>query len=457
MPIEKRPANPLPKGARAGSRQTHRVADGETLESLASKYHVPLRNLLLHNFATLNPAEINWYLREHVGCTLPTADGTNWRFSSKAQPGLIYLPDFVMRMEAIDIVGHAGAPPRLAGAGPTTILASSKFAHEFKYPPKPVETGYLLVQGRFAIEGEIRQQSGTIRSTIKKDQIKLAVETKLSDCTKATFAAKVDEKVLDKISDAVASGSKEGFVKALAAPIEASIKTTYRWGKLAVVPELGAEVSTTPVIVRVAGEFEDSLFVEGFPFHGKFVAKIGFNVGLSAKGWAYVASKVGRPALQRFLSSGGRALGAVAEWLVSEGVLLAGGVAIGTIIGTLAITALTAWIVNDAKRKGELQGLATWYVSAFVAKVFDEERPSGFIIGDVYLRDQLVELGERDAVLEARRVLREVGDPAMNGSDTAALAAYRNILVSGNGGSYYNTKVQLRNALEAKSRQLVGL
>src|SRR5881628_3018032 len=101
MPVEKRPANPLPKGARAGSRpQPHRVVDGETLESVAKKYGIAVNHLIQHNFGTLNPAEINWYLREHVGCTLPTRDGKNWRFSSIARPGLIYLPANTVRIQS---------------------------------------------------------------------------------------------------------------------------------------------------------------------------------------------------------------------------------------------------------------------------------------------------------------------------------------------------------------------
>ena len=344
MPVEKRPANPLPKGARAGSRpRPHRVVDGETLETVAKKHGIAINRLIQHNFGTLDPAEINWYLREQVGCTLPTKDGKNWRFSSTAHPGLIYLPDNTIRMEPMMVTGRLGDPIKLDAPGPTTVLASSKFAHEFKIPPdKPQDLGYLLIQARIAIEAEIKQEGGLIKTSLKKDQIKVALETKLTADTKATFAIKVDDKVLEKVSDAVASGSKDGFVKAITAPLEASIKTTYHWGRVAIVPELGGEFSTTPVIVRVAGEFEDYLFIEGGRFKGKFVVKIGFNVGLSAKGWAWVATKVGRPILQRFLATGGRVLAAVGEWLVAEGVLFGAAIAVGTVLGTLGLTSLMA-------------------------------------------------------------------------------------------------------------------
>ena len=49
MPVEKRPANPLPKGARAGSRpRPHRVVDGETLETVAKKHGIAINRLIQH-------------------------------------------------------------------------------------------------------------------------------------------------------------------------------------------------------------------------------------------------------------------------------------------------------------------------------------------------------------------------------------------------------------------------
>jgi hypothetical protein len=461
MPMERRPANPFAKGPRPGSRgQPHRVQDNETLETVAQKYGVSARQLMLHNFGTTDPAEVNWYLRENVGCKLPTRDQLNWRFSSAANPGLIYIPQQqLMRMDPLEVAVNLPATPvNLSLPGPPEFLASQKFTHEFKIPPKdPANLGYFIAQARIIVEGEMKQQGGVLKTSLRKDQVKLAVEKKLTEDTKATFGVKFEEKSLKPIAEAVAKGSKEHFFKALAGPFEASIKTTYRWGKLSVVPEAGLEFSTTPLVIRVAGEYEDSLILEGAPFKGKFVVKAGFNVGLSAKGWAWVGDKVGRPILRQFLAQGGRALVVVGEWLVAEGVLAAGAVVVGTIVGTLAITSLCAWAVQDAKRKGELIGLATWYVSAYTAKVFREPRPSGFIIGDTNLRDQLIVLGEKDALLDARAVLSKAGHAASQGSDQEALDAFCRMLWAENKGNDYNAKLQLKLALEEKSKKLAGL
>lgn len=37
--------------------------------------------------------EVNWYLKEYVGCKLVTPDRTNYVFSSSASPGIIYQPE----------------------------------------------------------------------------------------------------------------------------------------------------------------------------------------------------------------------------------------------------------------------------------------------------------------------------------------------------------------------------
>ena len=94
MPFEKRPPRLVPKGPPPGSRvPPHRVSDNESFDTLALKYGVTAKDITLHNFGTSDPAELNWYLREYVGCRVATADKHNWRFSSTAAPGIIYIPE----------------------------------------------------------------------------------------------------------------------------------------------------------------------------------------------------------------------------------------------------------------------------------------------------------------------------------------------------------------------------
>lgn len=92
MPIEKRPANPLPRDYVPPNGIPYKVRTHDDLGSVARKNGVPEHVLIAFNFATNEPAEINWYLRRNVGCVRATHDHKNWMFTSEASPGIIYLP-----------------------------------------------------------------------------------------------------------------------------------------------------------------------------------------------------------------------------------------------------------------------------------------------------------------------------------------------------------------------------
>ncbi len=461
MPIEKRPAHLVPKGPPRDSRPAgHKVSDNETFESIAHRYKIPVKQLIFFNFGTLNPAELNWYLREYVGCNLATHDKKNWRFSASAKPGLIYLPDNVMRMDPVIIIGQVSAPAvtqptiDLAKPGVPEFLASEKFSHEWKWPPEAKDFGNILAQAKIYIEGEIKQQKGVLKTAIKKNQIKLAIEKKLTDELKLAFGAKFEEKVLSNVVTAIQKGGKGDIAQAIGGAFEASLKSSYHWGNVAVTPEIGAEISKTPIILRVSGDYEDAMFMEGVPFRGKFSVKIGINVGLSVKGWTWVASKVGPQALKRYLMQGGRVLASIAEWLVSEAVLTAGAIIVGALAGTFGLVCLTGWITTDARHKGALLGLATWYGAAYAAKVFGDPRPSGSVYASTpeenKRRSELMDQGEKDAVADARAAAGSV-------PDADALAALRDAWTQEARGNPMNGKIMLREALLKRAKALVGL
>jgi Family of unknown function (DUF5995)/LysM domain len=70
----------------------YKVKDGDNWWSIASANRVDVGTLIDFNFKTSNTDEINWYLREKVGCRLETPDHDNYRFSSGDVPGKIYIP-----------------------------------------------------------------------------------------------------------------------------------------------------------------------------------------------------------------------------------------------------------------------------------------------------------------------------------------------------------------------------
>ena len=72
--------------------------------------------LCAYNFGTRVPAEINWYLRNKVGCVSCTADRKNYKFSLADSPGIIYLPKAktghkAAAEDAATAPGKGAAPP----------------------------------------------------------------------------------------------------------------------------------------------------------------------------------------------------------------------------------------------------------------------------------------------------------------------------------------------------------
>jgi hypothetical protein len=91
-PVVKKPKVPVAFPP-ANHLRAYQVRDGDNWWTLQKQFGLKDPwSLIRYNFRTDDPAEVNWYLREYVGCVLTTPDGKNYRFSSTAKPGLLYLP-----------------------------------------------------------------------------------------------------------------------------------------------------------------------------------------------------------------------------------------------------------------------------------------------------------------------------------------------------------------------------
>lgn len=99
------PSNPIPKAGYPENRVFQEVG-GVTIKvgsvirvgygtedwwSLAEGHHLRPWEIIYFNFATYVPEEVNWYLREYVGCHRLGPRGRNYRFDG-ARPGLILMP-----------------------------------------------------------------------------------------------------------------------------------------------------------------------------------------------------------------------------------------------------------------------------------------------------------------------------------------------------------------------------
>jgi len=98
----------------------HHVKDGDHWKKIADDYEVPVQELLMWNFNTLDPYEINWYLRQYVGCNQTTPDKYNYRFSTVGadyrgpHTCRVYIPRMSIQVGEIPIPKPAPKPPEPA-------------------------------------------------------------------------------------------------------------------------------------------------------------------------------------------------------------------------------------------------------------------------------------------------------------------------------------------------------
>jgi hypothetical protein len=103
----------------------YKVKDGDSWVTLAKDGGMDPWELIYVNFYTVDPNEVNWYLREYVGCNVPTKDGLNWTFSSSANPGKIWRPVKTFDVEPMNVTGTSAVSP---------------IAFEFNGPGAPLDT-----------------------------------------------------------------------------------------------------------------------------------------------------------------------------------------------------------------------------------------------------------------------------------------------------------------------------
>jgi hypothetical protein len=159
LATERRPASPKsritspPPGAVA-----HPVKLGEDWHTLAQQYGFLEITLMEYNFGTHEPAEVNWYLREYVGCVLQDERRNNWKFSNDAKPGIIYIPpreyDFGSAEDPTELL--KGKPP-FKGVDWAVELAKagSKFSGGPHKRVLALEIGHLVVVGLEIAEAHV--------------------------------------------------------------------------------------------------------------------------------------------------------------------------------------------------------------------------------------------------------------------------------------------------------------
>lgn len=82
MALWRRPRNELGKHHVPENCRKYHYRSGESFVSIARKFEMDPLELIQLNFRTTNPREVNYYLREHCGCTRETRSGKNYVFST---------------------------------------------------------------------------------------------------------------------------------------------------------------------------------------------------------------------------------------------------------------------------------------------------------------------------------------------------------------------------------------
>lgn len=112
---EFRPPKPLSPWVQPPNTFRYKVTTGDTWLTLGARnnHEYGEQGLIWINFK-LSPLDyrytdqVNWYLREYVGCRHSFDAGRNWAFTDDANPGYIFLPYPTYEMDNLTIKGSRG-------------------------------------------------------------------------------------------------------------------------------------------------------------------------------------------------------------------------------------------------------------------------------------------------------------------------------------------------------------
>ncbi len=304
-------------------------------------------------------------------------------------------------------------------------MFSKSFNFEIK-PKKPKEVGYFAFSIALSFEGKVYTGKPIFGSTIKNDkELEAALELKVTESISSKIGVKAKQENIDKLIEAVKTKDKAKVMKAIA---EMLALDTAIGGKINdyVDAKVGVQFDLTPFFIKVSGTMKETYNL-GQPVKMEAKVEGGFLVGPSTKAWALIARKLGAEAVKRFLISAGARCATLLSSLTAAGVLTVTAIVVIAIGGTIGLLTLTAKLVGSAHTKGMMIGLATWYRSAYIAKVFDKQRPEGYVIGNRYvpnaneIKKMMIIEGEKDALRDAINSSRKFGDTDINSLSTREL------------------------------------
>ncbi|MGL4496193.1 MAG: hypothetical protein ACRCUX_10280, partial [Beijerinckiaceae bacterium] len=310
-------------------------------------------DLVRLNFGTTDLAEVNWYLKNYVGCTQTTSDGKNYTFGSlkfsQTNPtkAVIFVPRPTIDAGEIIIGGPGGGAveePKTPKAFKDVLATAYEF--EIKLAEKPLPP-HAYVQGKWNVALKVKFQflesNNKFSAGGSKDAVAAAFERKLTD----TVSVQLGEKV--KLEDV----KKKGLLKAIQDGFEAAIKFQFPIGenfKFGVSPAL--KLKTTPFVLKLSGDgfgvwdFGPELLGPGQSL------KIAF--GLQVQGGVEVG-----PTPYLIAQVGEAVAGAGGAGVILQGAAVAG-------LPIVAFIGFGAYYGTIAGRRGDAIGLMSWYVNSYM-------------------------------------------------------------------------------------------
>ena len=360
-------------------------------------------DLCFYNFQTRDGREINWYLRNKVGCTKTTVDRKNYAFSDDARPGTVYLPKAGAGGGGGGGRGPGGLPivgviP--GGNGPGGVAVPQEFTIEKESQLKTI--GYVNV--KWKVVGKVVVEWGNATPDFKvkaasnatKREFGLAGEKLISDDLSLQLSAKMKA---DSLADPKAWRNilKEG--------VEATVKKKFK----------------TPILGAI--EFGPRAPKDGLFFVFKVTTQDA-KLPIADLGWLFDVppgnrTSTAKVSLQVSFSFGPspKAIEALRPILAAAEGPAAGA---GVLLGMAAWIAFCGHAISSTYQRADDMAFYSWYVTGFVDEVLpvggggyqfppkpaDREKAEG-----------MVRLGRQDAQATAAR--------EFSGMDMDALTAYR--------------------------------
>jgi hypothetical protein len=404
MPLEQHPSKLAPWPPVASNDPQGRVPEAypvindpnESFWSIASKTGVAATDLVRYNFLTNKPEEINWYLKNYVGCTKATGDGKNYMFKEAtyqpaANKGVIFIPRAAASVKPADPV-PTPVPVPVNGVVPIDEkqfnVDPSMLEYNFTRDFPEVAAGW--VRYKLSVSGKLKwgpDAGNKVALSISDGKLK---DVGGSACFKnfldhADLNVGFKLKIEDMIAG-IAAMPKKKLAQKLGEAVEATLKFKFPVNDHCVLElEPGLTLSTTPFVGKVSSVFffkTDIAPALGLSQPYVVKVQITFQIGV----------KIGPgPLFAQTLAAADAELAAIGGLSGASGAAFVAFAFVGFI-------SFGAWYAGNASRKGQLTGLASWYVTGYMYQ-------SGFQATITPTSDpeeiRLIQMGKDDAQRDA--------------------------------------------------------